>query len=117
MKKLVKESLFEGKRSAEREVKRFFSDYHNQIRVLGEWVNKMEEIFKDYLPFDPNNEDAISDCQNIWWLEVVEPGWEVPTIQEKFSDEIYDTDAYQEFSDKIVDEALEKLGLPREIVE
>ena len=107
--KLVKESL-----TAQSEGKLFI--LNNREKILQQCTVKLRNIFSDYLPWK-GDEDDIEDCSNIWWNEIVDPGWEPIFITKYAKVPIYeDQDSIDEM-DKIFDEALESLGLPREIIE
>lgn len=114
MKKLVRESLNEEHVKNDI-VKVFMITHHDQIAFA--WEKKLSKIWKDYYPSDHYNQDAVDDMRAIWWNEIVEPGWEVPIISKTFGDKIYDSDVYSDISDKIIDEVLEKMKVPREIIE
>ena len=71
------------------------------------WKEKIVNLFKNYLPWK-GNEDDIEDCVEIWWTQVVEPGWS-PNGGEWISDE------YAEKENEIIGEIANELGLPEEI--
>jgi hypothetical protein len=107
MKKLVKEALDEY--SADKKVRAFYQRYHAQIYRA--WKAKMEKVFKDYLPWnDSNDEETIEDCRNIWWMKVVEQGWE-PDVVEKGLGNI-DSDEIGKIGEKIIAEVANELGIP-----
>jgi len=110
MKKLVKESLNEN--SADDEVRAFFQKHHAEIYRA--WKEKMEEIFKDYLPWNDSNEDAVEDCRNIWWMDVVEQGWEPDIVEDGLGD--IDSGEVGWIEDKIIEEVANELGISYEEV-
>lgn len=105
-KKLVKESLNES--VADKKVRAFFQKHHAQIYRA--WKAKMEEVFEDYLPWSNANEDAIEDCRSIWWLEVVEQGWEPDVVEDGLGN--IDSDEIGLIGDLIIEEVANELGIP-----
>ena len=89
--------------------KNYIAAHHDEIK--SEWVLKMKTIFKDYLPFPGkvSAEDATFDCSAIWWRQVVDPGYTIPFLRE------YDDLSSAE--DDIIEEALDELGLPIDIIQ
>jgi hypothetical protein len=110
MKKLVKEALDEY--SADKKVREFYQKHHAMIYRA--WKEKMQKVFKDYLPWnDSNDEETIEDCRNLWWMKVVEPGWE-PAIVEKGLADAYDSNEIGNIDEKIMAEVCQELGIDYE---
>ena len=120
--KLVKESLFENSQST----KQYMIKYYNSI--VEQYVKKFKKIFSDYLPFEEfeieeddyirkpftkDLSDILDELSWIFWKEIIEDEWH--PFPENISKDIIDDDKLIGINNKIIFEALERLGLPKEI--
>jgi len=115
--KLVKESI-KGLDTFD-ESKQFMIDHNDEI--IEQWIEKMRIIFKKYIPWDKidNKEEAIEECSNRWWFDIVEAGWN-PRILDRidyYSAPDSDSNALINAEESCINQAIEILGLPEEIIE
>jgi len=94
-------------------IQKFFTDRHDEI--LQEWTAKIKEVLTISGEKDVEY-DVLRDFPPTWWHEVVDQGWEPEIVTGSFSEEeIYGSDVLGLLGDRIIDEAADLLGLPKEI--
>jgi predicted transposase len=118
----------------EREVQRFYDKYHKIL--FKETYKKFKEVFEEYLNINWDGSDRLDleeEIQNIYWKEIVEPGW-APDILVKFDSEAQSWGEYENGTEEDVEainaynliwdkfyeiekDVCEELGIPPEAVD
>ena len=119
--KLVKESLDENQDLFDKTLNKLLK---NREVITQEWVIKIQRIFSKLKKFKDykNYEEAIEDYQNVWWLNIVETGWEPKSIRHTEYSEVdvpkdKDLNFLTDLADEMSGDALKQLGLPIEIMQ
>ena len=115
--KLVKESVDDFSQNLQYyEGVKFIAE--NRDIILQQYLIKMKQIFKDYLPYK-KRQSNLDACSTIWWFKIVEPGWNPKFLNDLNFNELlkYDDENFLVIlNDEIVHEALTQLGLPEDIM-